>query len=294
MCMELVCLHMGEYRKAGSVANACQMLEESDGTAEVIAGGQTLMLNIRQGLKQPDLLVDISGIEQITGVTDDGDAVRIGGATTYSEIGSDPTIRETVPILANATNEIAGPQVRHNGTIGGGLCYGDPALDSPPVLLTLDAGVILESPDGRRQLPLTDFFTGYYETDLEPEEVLTHVEIPKTSDESAGSYRTMMPRQGDYTSAGVATRLAFDDDECDAARIGLTNAGDTPLRATDAEAHLEGMTVDEDAVEAAADAVVETLDILEDQQIPKSYRETVFRRLARHTITQCREEVVEE
>lgn len=285
---------MGQYRKAGSVSTACRMLAESDGAAEVIAGGQTLMLNIRQGLKQPDLLVDISDIEEITGITDEGNAVRIGGATTYAEIASDPTIREEFPILTSATSEIAGPQVRNNGTIGGGLCYGDPALDSPPVLMTLDAEVILEGPEGTRRVPLTDFFVGYYETDLEPEEILTHVMVPKLPDRSAGRYRTMTPRQGDYASAGVATRLTFDDGVCDVARMGLTNAGETPVRATDAEATLEGTAVTEDAVEAAADAVVEELDILEDQQIPKSYRETVFRRLAQHTVSQCREEVIDE
>lgn len=283
---------MGQYQKASSVTDACRMLKDNDGETEVIAGGQTLMLNIRQGLKQPDLLVDISDIGELQGVTDEGDTVEIGSATTYAEIGKDPTIQESFPILADAITEIAGPQVRHNGTIGGGICYGDPALDTPPVLLALDAHIVLEGPDGTRQLPVSDFFVGYYETDLQPEEILTRVEIPKLPDHSAGCYRTMTPRQGDYASAGVATRLTFDGDTCEEARISLTNAGDTPMRATEAETSLEGTGVSDEKVEEAANEVVETLDILDEQQIPKSYRETVFRRLARHTVKQCREEVI--
>lgn len=282
---------MGQYRKAESVADACAVLQESDGTAEVIAGGQTLMLNIRQGLKHPGVLVDISAIDRIRGVSEEDGTLRIGGATTYATIARSRIVRDSLPFLAGAMSEIAGPQVRHNGTIGGGLCYGDPALDSPPVLLTLDSDVVLEGLNGTRRVPLSEFFVGYYATDLDPTEILTDIVVPTLPDGSGACYRTVTPRQGDYAIAGVATRLTFDGDTCEVARIGLTNAGDTPMRATDAELVLEGTDVSDDKVASAASEVVDALDVFDDPQVPKSYRETVFRRLAVHTIERVRDEV---
>ena len=289
ICGHLPEQHMGEYYRATSVEDACDHLAGYEGQAEVIAGGQTLMLNLRHGLIDPGLLVDISDIEELRGVSDEGETVRIGGATTYAELGADPVLAEAFPFFSEAIAQISGPQVRNHGTIGGGLCYGDPALDSPPVLLSLDAEVTIQGPDGTRSLPLTDFFVGYYETAIEPAEVLTHLTVPKLPDRSGGKYRTMAPRQGDYAVAGVAVRLTFDGGTCAVARLGLTNAGDTPKRATGSEAALEGTAVDEEAVEAAVDALDEDLDIIGDEQTPRSYRETVFKRLTRQTIRDVRE-----
>lgn len=282
---------MEGYRRASSVNDAIRLLQECDGHAEIIAGGQTLMLNIRQGLKQPDLLVDISGIDRLDGISDESDSVRIGGATTYSTIRKSEILTDRFPLLSRAMENIAGPQVRHNGTIGGGLCYGDPALDSPPVLLALDAEVVLEREDGTRRLPLSEFFVGYYMTDLQENEILTHIDVPDLPDWTAGCYRTMAPRQGDYAIAGVATRLSFADDKCKEARIALTNAGDTPMRVADAEEAIEGTEVTGEAVERAVKSVDDALDVIGDEQVSKSYKETIFRRLTKYTIDHCTQEV---
>jgi carbon-monoxide dehydrogenase medium subunit len=279
---------MGEYKKADTVAGACELLRQRDGTVEVIAGGQTLMLNIRQGLKDPDALVDISGIDRLRGVSENRDTVSIGGATTYAEIADDPVVNRELPVLASAMGEIAGPQVRHNGTIGGGLCYGDPALDTPAVLLSLGAHVVVETADSTREVPISEFYLGYYDTDVGPEEILTDVVVQKPPAGSVGDYRTVTPRENDYAVAGVATRLSFDAGLCTRARVALTNGGDKPMRVPEAEAAVTDTPMDDDHVEAAGSAVVSALDILDDPQVPKSYRETMFRRVTERSLTDLR------
>lgn len=275
---------MEKYYRPESVRDASSWLADHEG-AEIVAGAQTMTLHLRQGLKSPTALVDISGLEELQGVTRDGDEVAIGSATTYAALEASPVLREEFPHLVEAIGHVAGPQVRHNGTIGGGLCYGDPALDTPPVLLTLDATLDLASADKTRSLPITDFYTGYYETALEKNEILTTIRLPTLPPRSGGSYLTMAPRQGDYAVAGVATRLTLTaEGECEEARIALTNGGDVPMRATAAEAALTGSALEQEAIDEAVAAVRDALDILEDVQTPKSYRETIFQRLAKQGI----------
>lgn len=275
---------MEKYYRPSTVSDATAWLADHEG-AEVIAGAQTMTLHLRQGLKSPTALVDISELPAIQGISMTDGAVTIGSATTYAELEKSSLLGVEFPFFAEAISHIAGPQVRHNGTIGGGLCYGDPALDTPPVLLTLDAILEFESLNGKRTLPITDFYTGYYETALEDDELLTNIRVPTLPPNSGGSYLTMTPRQGDYAIAGVATRLTLKDDgTCEEARIALTNGGDVPMRATDAEDALEGTALEREAIDGAVAAVREALDILEDVQTPKSYRETIFQRLTKQGI----------
>jgi carbon-monoxide dehydrogenase medium subunit len=283
---------MEPYHKPSTLSEACSLLEETE-NAEVIAGGQTLMLHIREGLKSPSTLVDVSSIPDLTSITETTDSISIKAAVTYDELGSNPLIEEYFPFLVtDVVPQIAGPQVRSNGTVGGGLCYGDPALDLPPALLVLDAEVTITDGDTSRTVPLSDFFVGYYETDIESNELLTDVTVPKTPPRTASMYKTMAPRQGDYAIAGVAVSITLDDsNECQRARIGLTNAGDTPIRVTDAEAILEGTDIGSAKIENAVDEIENALDLIGDEQVPKSYQETVFRRLSRHCIETTRADI---
>lgn len=280
---------MEQYYRPESISDACRHLAEYDGDAEIIAGGQTLTLHLRQGLKDPDQLVDVSGLDELRRVTVDSD-VTIGSAVTYAELRRNDALAAAVPFFVDSLGEISGPQVRHNGTIGGGLCYGDPALDTPPLLLTLDAVLTVRDADGTREIPIDEFYTGYYETALEADEILTAIRFPAPSDGSVGKYQTMTPRQGDYAVAGVAVRLEFDGDTCTTARVALTNAAETPIRATAAERALDGTPVDQDAVDEAVQALRESLDIIGDEQVSKSYKETVFQRIAKQTIRDVKAE----
>lgn len=274
---------MEPYYKPESVSDACRHLEEYDGEAEIIAGGQTLTLHLRQGLKDPDQLVDISELDELRQVTV-GTDVTIGSAVTYEELRRNEALVEELPYFVDALGEISGPQVRYNGTIGGGLCYGDPALDTPPLLLTLDAVLTVEDENGTREIPIDEFYTDYYETALDHNEILTAITFPNPPATSVGTYRTMTPRQGDYAIAGVAVRLKFDGETCTTARVALTNGGEIPVRATAAERALTETAVDRSAIDDAVQALRESLDIIGDEQASKSYKETVFQRIAKKTI----------
>lgn len=283
---------MEQYCKPESVSAACRHLAEYDGDAEIIAGGQTLTLHLRQGLKDPDQLVDVSHLDELRQVTVGSD-ISIGSAVTYAELRRNEALAEAAPSFVDALGEISGPQVRHNGTIGGGLCYGDPALDTPPLLLMLDAVLTVQNHEGTREIPIDEFYTGYYETALEEHEILTAITFPNPPDDAVGRYRTMTPRQGDYAIAGVAVQLEFDNETCTTARVALTNGAETPVRAKAAEEALAGTPVDQGAIDDAVMAVRESLDIIGDEQVSKSYKETVFQRIAKQTIRDVKADYVE-
>ena len=222
-----------------------------------------------------------------------GEYIEIGSATTYAEIKKNSIIKKEFGFYTEATSEISGPQVRNLGTIGGGLVYGDPAWDTPPVLLTLDAELEIQNSQGCRRISLEDFFVDYYETAIEEGEILTKILIPILPQYSGGKYRSVTPRQGDYAIAGVCVRLTLDiDGVCTTARIGLTNGGDTPMRSRRAEKILEGSEIGEGTIEECINVLGEDLDLIGDVQTSKSYKEMVFKRIARQTIKEVKLELV--
>lgn len=285
---------MGTYYTAHSIEDAQRSLRQSDGSAAVIAGGQELMLDIRRGAMNPGHLVDISDVDELNRVFQTADDIRMGACVTYRELETDPVIRSELPSFVAAVEDIAGPQIRNNGTLGGALCDADPVFDMPAVLLALDASVAATADGETRTVPVSSFYTGHRETALDPDEILTTILVPKPPERSAGAYRSMTPREGDSTVAGVAVRLDFDaDGACRLARIGLTNAGDVPARATDAESVLEGERIDDTRIDDAVAVLRAGLDLREDALSSSAYREEVFARLTARAIRDVRDDVVE-
>jgi len=286
---------MGEYYKAASVEDACRELRGSAGTTTVIAGGQELMLDIREGQTDPTRLVDISEIGTLQTISEVDDRIEIGACVTYSDVEASLVLAETVPSFVDAVTDIAGPQVRNNGTLGGALCDADPVFDAPPVLLTLDATVEATDGNGSRRIPVSEFFTGRFETALDPGEILTRVTFPRPPEQSAGTYRSMTPRQGDSTVVGVAVRLELDDEGvCTTARVGLTNAGDGPLRPRSVETALEGTTVGDGAIDRAVEALRSEIDLPDGTAHSERYRERVLGRLTEQAVRETREKLEED
>lgn len=286
---------MGAYYRASSVADAQRTLRNADVYAEVIAGGQELTLDIRRGAVDPSLLVDISEIEELRRIDETDDAFHVGACVTYSDLESDERIEAELPFVTNAVADIAGPPVRNCGTLGGALCDADPVFDMPALLLALDASVRTRSEDGTRSIPLTEFYRGHRETALGPDELLTTIVLPKLPARSGGRYRSMTPRSGDSTVAGVAVRLDLDHaGVCRTARIGLTNAGVVPLRAIAAEALLEDERIDAGRIEAATERLRGGLDLPDDPLVSREYREAVFERLTARTIRDVLDAIAED
>jgi aerobic carbon-monoxide dehydrogenase medium subunit len=223
-----------EYEVADSVEHAVELLGSKE-DAKLLAGGHSLLPLMKLRLARPATLVDIGRVDGLAGVGNgSGDYLRVGALTRHHDLANDPLVQEHCPILAHTAALVGDSQVRHRGTIGGSLAHGDPASDLPTVALALDAQIVAVGPSGERTIEAADFFRGFFETALEPNEVMTEIRIPKTG--TAGwAYIKFRQRALDWATVGVAAVVEAGDGGAKSARIGLTNMGQTPLRASAAE-----------------------------------------------------------
>jgi carbon-monoxide dehydrogenase medium subunit len=185
-------------------------------------------------------------------VTDEGDQLRIGARTTHYQVVNDPLIAAHCGLLAQATSTVADPAVRHRGTLGGSLAHGDPAGDLPAVVLALDATLLAQGPDGEREIAAADFFVDYLTSALEPAEILTAIRVPKLGADWGYRYEKFHRTAQAWATVGVAALARRSNGTIAEARIGLTNMGSVPVRATAAEQAAAGKEATRDALRAAA------------------------------------------
>jgi carbon-monoxide dehydrogenase medium subunit len=240
-----------DYTRPESVSAAVDALA-ADEEAKVIAGGQSLLPLLRLRFAYPTLLVDLGGIPGLHGVRDTGDTLEIGALTTHYELTKDPLIAAHAGLLAQAAGTIADPAVRHRGTIGGALSHADPAGDLPAVVTALDAALVVTGPGGSREVSPGDFFSDYLTTSLAPGEILTSVRVPKLGDGWGYHYEKFHPTAQAWAIVGVAALARRSNGHVAEARIGLTNMGPTPVRATAAEAAVAGAEASATALREAA------------------------------------------
>ena len=241
-----------DYVRPDSVAEAVQALAGAGDEGKIIAGGQSLLPLLRLRLAYPELVVDVGGLDELRGVQDTGDALVIGARTTHYQLVHHPLIAEHAGLLAEATSTVADPAVRHRGTLGGALAHGDPAGDLPAVILALDATLVAQGPRGEREIAAADFFVDYLTTSLEPDEILTAIRIPKLGPEWGYRYEKFHRTAQAWATVGVAALVRQSGGSVAEARIGLTNMGATPLRATAAESAARGTGASREALRAAA------------------------------------------
>jgi carbon-monoxide dehydrogenase medium subunit len=263
-----------EYEVAGSVAEAVEMLGSGE-DAKLLAGGHSLIPAMKLRIARPSLLVDIGGLEDLSYVREDGDAIAIGALTRHHDVATSDLLRQKCPIVPNAAAEIGDPQVRHRGTIGGSVSHGDPASDMPGVLLTLDAEFVAVGPGGARTIPASEFFTGVFETALGPQDVLTEIRVPSTS--GGWAYLKFARRKQDWATVGVAAVASNGG-----AKVGLVSMGGTPLRAKAVEEALAGGS---DAA-AAAEHADEGTEPSSDVAGSAEYRRHLARVLTRRALEQ--------
>jgi aerobic carbon-monoxide dehydrogenase medium subunit len=241
-----------DYVKPGSVDEAVRALVDGGEDAKIIAGGQSLLPLLRLRLSYPDLLVDVGGIEELRGVSDHGDSLVIGARTTHYQVVHDPLIGEHCGLLAQAAETVADPAVRHRGTLGGSLAHGDPAGDLPAVAVALGATLIARGPGGEREIAAGDFFVDYLTTALEPGEILTGVRVPKLGGDWGYRYEKFHRTAQAWAIVGVAALARRSNGHVAEARVGLTNMGSVPVRASAVEAAAAGAAATRDALNAAA------------------------------------------
>ena len=242
-----------EYVRPATVGDAVRALADGGEDAKVIAGGQSLMPLLRLRLANPDLLVDVGGLDELRGVTDAGDSLVIGARTTHHDVIRDPLIAQHCGLLAEAAGMVADPAVRHRGTLGGSLAHADPAGDLPAVAVALGATFLVRGPGGEREVAAGDFFVDYLTTSLQPGEILTGVRVPKLGDGWGYRYEKFHRTAQAWAIVGVAAVARRSNGSVAEARIGLTNMGSVPVRATAAESAAAGADATRQALRAAAE-----------------------------------------
>jgi carbon-monoxide dehydrogenase medium subunit len=207
-------------------------------------------------------LIDINPIADLAGIKNgSGEGLRIGAMTRYRTLERDPVIARHVPLMEEALPHIAHPQIRNRGTIGGNLAHADPASEMPAIVLTLGGKLRAQSVRGERWIDAADFFVGALTTALESDEMLTEIELPVAPPRSAACFMEVSRRRGDFAMIGVACMVQIDGQgRCSAARIGLCNAGDGPVFATEASGSLVGTMIDKPAIEAAVALIQRAID----------------------------------
>ena len=266
-----------DYVRPSSLADAVQALSGGGDDAKVIAGGQSLLPLLRLRLAYPELLVDIGGLGELTGVRDAGDALVIGAMTTMYSLIRDPLVRAHCGLIAAAAGTVADPAVRHRATIGGSLAHADPAGDLPAVISALDARLVATGPGGEREIAAADFFVDYLTTALAPGEILTAIRVPKLGSGWGFRYVKFQPTAQAWAIVGVAALARRADGHVAEARVGLTNMGTVPVRARAAEAAAAGAEASRQALAAAGASADEGTDPPNDLRAAADYRRHLAR-----------------
>ncbi len=244
-----------DYKKAGSSEEAIALIVEHGDEAKLLAGGHSLIPMMKLRLAVPSVLVDIAGVEDLSYIDDRGDHIAIGALTKHCTLETSDLLLTECPLLAHVASKVGDPQVRHRGTLGGSLAHSDPASDLPAAVLALGGSLLAEGPNGQREIGVADFFTGYFESALADDEMLTEVRIPKAPGAS-WSYQKFNRRAQDWAIVGVAAVEVQGSTQ-----IALVNMGSTPLRAEAVESALAGGASAAEAAEAAAEGTDAPTDL---------------------------------
>jgi carbon-monoxide dehydrogenase medium subunit len=263
-----------DYVRPSSVEEAVSALADAGEDAKVLAGGQSLIPLLRLRLAYPSVVVDVGRVEEMRGIRQDGNALVIGAMTTHYDVMTSDLVKTHAGLLAEATGTVADPAVRHRGTFGGSVAHADPAGDLPAVALALDAEMVVAGPGGRRTVPAAEFFQDYLQTAIGPDEVLVEIRVP--SHEGWGHRYEKFQRVAQaWAIVGVAAAVRRDNGSIAEAKIGLTNMGSTPLRASASEQAVAGASVD--GIAAAAEHAAEGTSPSSDLNGAADYRQHLAR-----------------
>ena len=264
-----------DYVRAGSADEAVATLSEHGDEAKLLAGGHSLIPLMRFRLARPAVLVDIGRLADLSYIRDEGDCVAIGALTRHRAVETSDVVAARAGLLGEVTSHVGDPQVRHRGTLGGAVAHGDPASDIPSALIALGATLVATGSQGSREISVDDFFSGFLETALADDEMLTEVRIP-AADGARWGFEKFNRRAQDWAIVGVSAVVRAGGD----VGVGLVNMDSTPVRAAAVESALAGGASGTEAAELAADGCEPT----EDLNASVEYRRHLARVLTRRAL----------
>ncbi len=274
-----------DYEVAESVDHAIQLLGQHGEDAKLIAGGHSLIPIMRLRLAAPSVLIDLDRLEDLRYVRDEGEHLAIGALTRHRDVHNNELVQEHCGIVGYTAGLLGDPSVQHRGTIGGTLAHGDPAGDMPAVIAALEGTLVVQGPNGERTVSASDFFQDYLFTDLEPDEVVKEVRVPKLGPDTGWSYKKFSRRSQDWAIVGVAAVVEKSNGNIDSARIGLTSMGSTPIRASAVEEALSGASPD--GVAEAANSADEGTEPATDDAASAEFRKHLARVWTRRAVEEA-------
>ncbi len=273
-----------EYHRPATVAEAVALLGKLGDDAKLLAGGHSLLPMMKLRFAEPANLIDLNRIPELRGIREEGGKVVIGAMTTENELIASPLLQQKVPLLVEAAKQIADPQVRNRGTIGGDIAHGDPANDHPAIAMALDATFVLHGPNGVRRVQAVDFFHGTYMTDMAADEILSAIEVAPFAAGTGYAYRKLKRKTGDWATAAAAIVLRMSGGKVEHISIGLTNVAPTALRATEAEALMKGQAITPELLQQVALAVRSACEPAEDLRGDAEYKTAMAGEMAKRAI----------
>ncbi|MEP2919189.1 MAG: xanthine dehydrogenase family protein subunit M [Sulfitobacter sp.] len=262
-----------DYYRPKDMAGVLSLLEEHGDDARVMAGGHSLIPMMKLRMADVPHLIDLQDVGGLSDIEITGDTIKLGALVTQADIIDHVELAKTAPILREAALQIADPQVRYMGTIGGNVANGDPGNDMPGLMQCLDATFTLIGPDGERQVAARDFYEAAYMTDREDDEVLTAISFARP--QGGYAYEKQKRKIGDYATAAAAVQIVKQDGKCSSVSIAMTNLSDTPIYSEDAGEALVGTSVDKAALKAAVAAMLGDIDPSEDNRGPVAFKKHV-------------------
>jgi carbon-monoxide dehydrogenase medium subunit len=278
------------FLRPESAEEACKLLAEFGDRAKIIAGGQSLLILLKQRLISPEYLISIKDLKELDYIKWDGESsLRIGALTPHRSVETSPSIKTEFSVLAEAERDLASVQIRNWGTIGGNICHADPASDLVPPLIALEAKVKIRSISGIREIPLEEFYRDYYETTLKPEEMLVEICIPKPRSKTGIVYSKFSLRRVDMAVVGVAVSITMGSGNrvCKDLRIVLGSVGPVPRRVIQSENMMRMKSIDKGTIEEAAVVASEEVEPVADIYFSENYRREIVKVLVREAITQA-------
>jgi aerobic carbon-monoxide dehydrogenase medium subunit len=269
-----------------SLDDCLRLLAQRGPETKLLAGGTDLLPQMKNSVVMPKRVIDLSGVARVKIVECDTKGLRIGAAVPARQVEQDPRVREGYAAVAESAALLGSVQVRNLATVGGNICNAAPSADMAPPLVALEAQAVIAGPKGERRVPLSDFFTGVRKTVVGPDELLVEIFVPAPGPHSGGSYIRHTPRRElDIAVVGVASQVTIANGVCAKARISLAAVAPTPVRATAAEAALEGKPLTPELIERAADLAGQAAKPISDQRGSADFRRHLVRILTRRTLT---------